>query len=269
MRYPQTDSHFNTMDQCQGRIKDGSRRCRISVMPTLKKPLTFCHWHYPCQGFKRDGTRCRAFARRENSVFCMDDHDPSKLRPTDTSIFRIDNLCYDIKDLVLKSRDYQDPYQQLDIKGTKGLELDHVVEIQMMRDSFDDTVQKWHPSKTKKSDLTSCVKSSINISDNLAFTKKGINNLKFQAVRSFLLDYKDKETDDKGTGPGLHDYLLKGTSSGRRQLTRKVTRQISREMVNAFEKIQDSLPVEKPIVADLEYKLHTIIFEGMKLEKST
>jgi hypothetical protein len=178
----------------------------------------------PCGRTKRDGGKCKAWTIQEhNFEFCQ--HHARPLG-TDTSEFRIDNLCNSRKSAVMNYRDKKDVYTKAPVQ--QSMELDHVVELHVIRDCYDQI--KSHGKRSafelKKKDLLDDLREYVNETENLNFTPATINQVKFKGVYAYLT------LNVASTELGLVHYLRKAADTGIRgaeKLSRRETRRICKE----------------------------------------
>lgn len=218
---------------CNG-VKLNGEPCRIKF--GLYKG--YCLHHFPCHGKTRDGKKCNAFVRNKRfgeSCFCRDDHDPSKIRSTFPGEFRIDNLCHKRGEAVREYRNGQDVYSAIGIDEIAGKkELDHVVELHLVRDLYDSTVRSGSDLS-----LMDGIRQAINGISNLNFTSGDLNKQKFRAMDAFADDFRN---DCVKTG-GITRYLLDSQSKDK-PFTRSVTRNISVEFRRSFDSFTEHLDQE-------------------------
>ena len=212
--------------QCTGTTKAG-QQCRKKALDGRDR----CHWHIKCQGFRRNGVRCDARAEEElNYLYCREDHDPNNNRSTDTKKFRIDGLRHSKHDAVLEWRNRKDAYTGRTLKSMKGTELDHVVELHIVRDAFDAIPKHGMNFERNKNELMEFTRESVvNENSNLNFTSKGINEWKFKAFDKFQKDYR-RDTGkqaDEGLFPYLQDeYSLKTVGGEKKRFSRNISQRI-------------------------------------------
>ena len=103
--------------------------------------LPHCQWHGPiCQGTSRNGEPCKASAKKELGWQYCRHHDPNTSIPkteTDTTEFRIKNLCSLKSNAVLEWRGGRDAYTGRAVRSIGEKELDHVVELHVVWDALD------------------------------------------------------------------------------------------------------------------------------------
>ena len=152
------------LSQCGGTTNAGSR-CK------LQSVHGYCKFHFPCQGLTRGGLACNAYVRGERygcSKYCRDDHDPANDRSTDTSLFRIENLCVERNEAVNEYREGKDAYTDENIEHLPSKQCDHVFEIHLARDVYDKSI-KDVPSASGML-VQEQIKTAINAVENLNFT---------------------------------------------------------------------------------------------------
>jgi hypothetical protein len=84
-----------------------------------------------------------------------------------------------------------------EIKPIQTYEIDHVFELNLVRDLFD-KMRIGHKSETNK--LKNDLKITFNQDFNLALTDQHLNLAKSSAVQSFASDYKNGKANDEGLG---------------------------------------------------------------------
>ena len=262
--------------RCCGITKAGS--------PCRSYPLfgrDHCKWHGPfCQGTCRDGRHCGSLAKPEfDWLYCRVDHVPCNTRSTDPQVFRIGSLRNLRSDAVLEWRDGKDAYTGDQIKSIKGKDLDHVVEIHVVRDAFDAIPKHGMNFETNKKNLLEFAQSSaVNENFNLNFTSKDINQIKFRSFQAFQEDYR------KGTveqAQGLFPYLegefhcseastagslnvndlflpIKSCNAEPRKFSRKVSANIQREVKTSFDDVVSAFEEEQPLHGHMKEKLDDI-----------
>ena len=184
------------MSRCVA-ITKKNRKCRNSA----KEGSDFCVVHQQetyCTGVTLKGEPCMA-QRIEGSLFCIHHGHVKASISTDCALLRKKDLLETKRTAVLEYRDYVDAYTSEDIFETRGLNLDHVVELHLLRDCYD-SVQC---TTEQKESLLTDLKSISNLTLNLNFTTQSINQKKHTAFKSFCNDYSSgtPHTD------GLHYYL--------------------------------------------------------------
>ncbi|KAJ1545054.1 hypothetical protein HK096_006852 [Nowakowskiella sp. JEL0078] len=217
------------INNCKGTTL-ANKPCKSSV----QNSSGYCEHHDPanlCDGLKRDGQKCHA-KKRPDSNYCRDDHNPKFDRSTNPEIFRVKNLRKIRGKQVLQYRGGLDVYTLSDLESISPdeTELDHVLEIQCIRDCYD----RIKPSGTNfakaKNEAIVQISEVINITKNLNFTSCEINKGKFEWMNGFLGDYKIGNSDSNG----FFSYIYLG---GENLPSRKVTRRIQNEIVKSFEEV--------------------------------
>ena len=175
--------------------------------------------------------------------------------------------------LVLEERSRVDAYTQKSVvvqdqdtvQLIDGLELDHVLEIQVLRDAYDNVIQTWKPRRTQAQALVQESREAINVSGNLNFTSVAINTLKCEAVQEYLHQYKSQPIGDRSTNNlhGIHEFLLKSRET--KKLSRATTRRLTHEIIRSYDHVLDHLPAERPGHEFLRSELHDLVLVGMKL----
>jgi hypothetical protein len=200
-----------------------------------------CKWHIKCQGFTRTGALCRSRAIAELEYkYCRADHDPRLPTSTPTTEFRIDDLKRTMKSVVCEYRGGKDAYTLQAIR-TSTDQLDHVVELHLLRDAYDRTCQGQSTTRSqqeKHKRLLFDVRTIANDKTNLNFTSASINNIKFEAYASFGNAFATNAVHDDG----ILCYLLAArTDSGHAPLTRLTSRRIRAEIEASGNTILDAL----------------------------
>ncbi len=99
----------------------------------------------------------------------------------------------------------------------------------------------------------------VNEEENLVFTTKDYNQLKFNGCSAFFNDYKKSHTEETVISQGIITYLKE-----QGKLPRKVSRNIAREIVESYDSMMKNLYLEKH--DRLIEELHNCIIIGMKLK---
>jgi hypothetical protein len=259
--------HSPTSELCKGTTKEGCPCCQLPI-PCLDG---HCEFHYPnypvCKGITRGCLPCCSkvvYPRFPSSEYCRDDHDPAFSRSTDPSIFRIASLRLEAGGEVAELRQNLDAYTRCKLSNFADLELDHVVELQCVRDCYD-VVAKDHPDSKEK--LAGAVRTTINLKENLNFTTKGINLLKYKATAAFLGAYKSEGGKDVGPG-GITSFLLDAYSEEHeeKRLSRQVSAGIKSEIVKSYDAFVSEFEQDGKSHEDLCDKLHEMMIVGMKMK---
>lgn len=206
--------------------------------------MDHCEYHGPkCCGNKRDGTKCGSRATAQfNWLYCREDHVPFLPTSTPTDVFRCEDLRTTRGNIVKEYRSHRDVYTDRSIKPS--YEIDHVVELHLVRDAFDKVKPKGTSVRAQKECLRDTLKVAANAMENLAYTSPSINNRKFKAIYAFQEDYRD----NKGlqSEQGLFPYLQE---DGR--LSRSVSRNIQKELLASSDKFVEALRDEDPLQAQV------------------
>ena len=256
--------HFKlTSMRCTGTTKEGDQ-CKRNALTGHE----CCHLHVICQGSKRDGDPCKAKAVKHlNYLYCREDHDPRNKRSTDPKDFRIDGLCHSKRDAVLEYRDGKDAYTGHALEGIQGMDLDHTVELHIIRDAFDAILKHGMNFEEKKRELLDFTKGSVvNEDSNLNFTSKPINEWKFKAFDKFQKDYRrgTGRQEEEGLFPYLQDeYKLKVTNC-KRKFERSISKRIQKEVKTSYQNIIWAFEDEQPLHAEMMEKLYASL-ASMKL----
>lgn len=247
------------MPQCEGTTQKRLRcKNRITV-----PGRNLCHFHVKCCGNRRDGKKCGSRAKAEfDWLYCRADHDPRLPTSTPTSVFRVEELRESKGGIVKEYREYQDVYANVALlPGKHYYEMDHVVEIHLVRDAYDAVPLQGTKFKKRKAKLLLSLKDAVNTTENLAFTSPSINKSKFEAIEAFQNDYKQNSGRqlEEGLFPYLQDELQKG-----REWSRSVSRNVQKEFLASSEKILDTLQDEDYLQNHVIDTLHKN-FTAMKL----
>lgn len=205
------------------------------------------------------------------SFFASTTHDASKNKCTSTKELRIDFLGTSKHNAVLEWRSRRDAYTGEAIIDTsmEGMELDHVVELHVVRDAIDAIPKQGIQFERRKRLLIDFTKNSVvNEEFNLNFTTKKINVVKNKAFLAFQEDYR------QGTGKqveeGLLPYLADVYSihhesrrvSGR--FSRPTSYRIQQEVKLSFDEMMTRFELDRPLHG---YMMETLtdIESAMKL----
>ena len=172
--------------QCKNKAKDGSDFCNVHQSANY------------CTGVTLKGLPCKA-QRYKTSLFCKQHQNQTEAVATDCDLFRIPDILEKRQDAVLEYRNSLDAYTCEAVRDTPELNLDHIVEIHLLRDCYDLVPG----NADEKKSLLSFVKSTANSIENLNFTSKTINHEKQCAVKLFCEDYRTKHCHVDG----LRHYL--------------------------------------------------------------
>lgn len=257
----QQESDSFAMTRC-GRPTRNGDPCRSFLVPGR----SHCQWHGPkCQGKKREGQNWNSRAIAElDWRYCHKDHDPQCPSSSPTALFRLENLR-DLKGSAVREyRDGRDAYTSNPLSSLTKKELDHVMKLHVVRDSYDAVTLHGTNFRARKKALLVDLQDIANDTKNLNFTTPKINQIKFEAVYAFQETYKTG--DVRQEGQGLFAYLESAKSKhydGR--LTREESGAISREMRAASDALIDGLQDENPLQAKVIDILHDN-FVAMKLK---
>eukprot|EP00798_Chlamydomonas_sp_ICE-L_P010278 gene10278-8200_t len=211
-----------------------------------------------CIGFNRDGQRCGSPDRYNvnGTKFCKW-HGPngSNSKSTDPAEFRLLRCRSLLGADVLEMRDHMDAYRLCSIPTTDGLQLDHVVEIHILRDAFDETKRYKMLSTSEQAQLKDAVTTNVNMLENLNFTSEALNEMKFKGMYLFATDYRKSQVKPQG----LFDYLPTCKPE------RKVSRRIQDEIVHSYESIVEGYQHENKLHMAYLDNLEPI-FHAMKLK---
>jgi hypothetical protein len=228
------------MPQCIGTTKKG-RQCKNDALVNFYQ----CRCHVTCQGVTRENKPCASRAEKEFAYhYCRADHDPRLPTSTPTNLFRLYDIKAAMKTVVREYRSDKDAYTLKAIDTTTD-ELDHVVELHLLRDAYDrivrSTTTTTRSQKEKQKVLLSDVRTIANGKTNLNFTPAPINHVKFKAMDSFLKDYAKNDSIHED---GLFHYLAAARSDIRLDappLTRSISHRIHAEIEASGNAILDAL----------------------------
>lgn len=222
-----------------------------------------CSYHKCCKGItKKTGTRCKVWLDLNQDFFC-EYHARSMTCPTDPSSFRANNLLLDKGRIVREYRKDKDVYQDSSLPTQYNqmldFQLDHVLELQVVRDCYD---QMRHLGGTgirkKKEDCLPELKAAVNAACNLNFTTGTINMLKEDGVRRFQNSYL--------AGIGQNNGLLGCLVEVGPKLTREVSKRIQSTTDQSGNAIIDLLQTDEcPVKAAMVEALHSNLV-AMKLK---
>ena len=180
--------------QCRNNAKEGSSFCGVHQVANN------------CMGVTLKGEPCKA-QRFQDTLFCKHHQHQTEGVSTDCELFRVPDLLEKKRAAVLDYRDYIDAYTSEDIFETRGLNLDHVVELHLFRDCYDSVEGT---TEQKQSFLTN-LRSISNLTLNLNFTTQSINQKKHCAFKAFCDDYSSGTPHPDGL-----QYYLSCTSLNER-----------------------------------------------------
>ncbi|VEU35926.1 unnamed protein product [Pseudo-nitzschia multistriata] len=174
---------------------------------------------------------------------------------------------------VLKHRKKMDVYTKEKITRDsidKFLELDHVVELHVIRDCYDAIPKQGTGFSQRKKELATCLRENIVNGEqvsNLNFTKKPINEHKFEAVYEFQRKYNDKtkvatDENDQGLFVHLEKWLVDAADH---RISRSTTRRIQSEMFKSWKLMEEAIEEEQPLQCDF-MDLLRINMVAMKLK---
>jgi hypothetical protein len=256
------------MTRCQGTTKRGTC-CKLDALPDNDG---YCKWHNPdtpiCKGLKKDGIPCRAAAR--DNGYCRRSHMPD-VKVTDLDEFRIYGLRDSVGPEVVERRGV-DAYTELcvsvedlqirDDDKKLSYEIDHIVEVQLFRDTFDEVVRTDSPQKRVQQECLKFLKRTVvNEFPNLNLTTRGINATKGRAVYQCLLDIQNGDAKEDGY-QGLRGALLAALPSSHNETRRDYTRRICTEMLKSAREMDGLFELEQPMheeFADEFYRNVTLL----------
>ena len=164
--------------QCKNAAINGSAYCGVHQSATY------------CTGVTLKNEPCKA-QQVPGSLFCSKHQkqtvDTSPI--TDCTVFRMDDLLNLKRSAVVEYRDSLDVYTGQAISQLCQSNLDHVVELNLLRDCFD----RVSGTSEDKALLKHNVRSAASIVPNLNFTTQSINQMKHCAVRQFCDDFENKQ----------------------------------------------------------------------------
>jgi hypothetical protein len=183
-------------------------------------------------------------------------HSPAQVAPSDTAIFRVEKLRSLKKDDVYQYREGVDAYSARPIKIGRSTELDHILELHVLRDCWDALQPTGTGFKEKKEALLSDVRDAANQTGNLNFTTCDINNIKFQAIYAFQADYNTDKIvyEDQGIFPYLLDAKRQEGVTAvvtQHKLSRQESRNIQKAWRSSREVIVDNFADENPVHAQM------------------
>ena len=163
--------------QCKNAAKPGSEYCNIHQQDTF------------CTGITQKKEACRA-QRLKGSLFCGKHQNQNEkcCVSTDCSVFRYENILSLRRTAVLDYHNSMDAYTGEHISAINTPNLDHIVELHMIRDCFDQVPGTFEQKKP----LFSLLRSTVNRVQNLNFTSERLNQSKHCAVKSFCDDFAAK-----------------------------------------------------------------------------
>ena len=176
------EEQIEKMARCIALTKQ-NKQCRNNA----KEGTSFCNVHQAasyCTGVTLKGEPCKA-QRFLDTLFCKHHQHQPKGVSTDCELLRVPDLLEKKRAVVLDYRDYVDAYTSEDIFETRGLNLDHVVELHLFRDCYDSV----EGTNEQKQSILTNLRSISNITLNLNFTTQSINQKKHCAFKSFCDDY--------------------------------------------------------------------------------
>lgn len=249
----------------------------LSGIPTCRNSNESNQQLQYCLGITRHMKKCKNKVKYTQQYCHL--HDPAKVRMTDPSIFRNNNIRLTLTSNVLKLRDNIDIYTDWhiiynnisklnsindnNISNTKNndllftdLELDHIIELQCVTDTYDALLNY---SGYQKISLFKKIKKIVNSVENLNFTTQNINIAKCEAMIKFLEAYKtyDLRKHDKG----INEYLLETN-----KLSSSVAKNISNALLMSSEYVVDSFDQENVIEAAYCDEFQQMFFDRMKLK---
>jgi len=182
-------------------IKRNGERCKKNAL----KNGTLCDSHCLqniCEGITRKGIKCLG-RKMKNSNYCCESHDPTSTQVSDSLEFREGDLRSNMLTKVMHMRKETDVFTGQVIKTwEKPIEkyhLDHVFELNLVRDAFDNL--KIDAKESDSKDLKkfkSNIKTTVNQDFNLALTEEEVNLKKSAAIQAFATDYKKNKVANEG-----------------------------------------------------------------------
>eukprot|EP00536_Pseudo-nitzschia_multiseries_P011698 jgi/Psemu1/308434/fgenesh1_kg.411_\ len=136
------------------------------------------------------------------------------------------------------------------------LELDHIVEIHVVRDCYDGIRKTGTGFAKRKDDLKATLRNSIvNEVSNLNFTTQSINQSKFRATDDFQRAYRCRgnNVDD---GQGLFEHLLGHLQQDGSGSDRRTTARIQAELYDSWKAMEEKLEEEQPLQGEFMEHLH-------------
>lgn len=149
-----------------------------------------------------------------------------------------------------------DAYTSVHLDSFIQTQLDHVVEIHIVRDAYDTVTPQGTSFRTRKRALLQDLRQGVNETENLNYTSPDINNTKFRAFWDFQEDYRNGcslQIDQ-----GLFPYLVAARNelSERGRLSRSESKRIQEEVLRSSDFIIDRLQDENPLHAQVIESLH-------------
>ena len=157
---------------------------------------SFCDVHQKdtyCTGVTLKNEPCR-LQRVSGTQFCNKHQGQASAIATDCCLFRGKNLLDSKRTSVLEYRNARDCYTGEAYDDIRVPNLDHIVELHLLRDCYDLVSGT---TETKKP-LFSIVRSTANEIQNLNFTSEVLNQAKHCAVKSFCEDFGSKKCHSDG-----------------------------------------------------------------------
>lgn len=162
---------------------------------------------------------------------------------TSTLFLRTPYLRNEKYNHVLTHLNFKDKYTNTQIHSLERYDLDHVVELQIIRDVLDEM----RPSESFIEDI----KKKANDLDNLNFTTTEINMGKCKATSAFLSDYKKDQVHRQG-----YFHYLRSSN-----LTRDQSFRISSAVKISFEAMTNAFELETPIVRSFDEEMNSIFLK--------
>jgi hypothetical protein len=140
----------------------------------------------------RTGIPCRIRIGGASEYCHISSHNPVMPPVSEPEIFRIPD-CRALREAaVLEYRENKDIYTDCAISSLSGYELDHIMELQLLRDALD---VGFPPTRTNiensnRAATVDILKQIVNDIQVLNFTKVNINKVKGEGVTEFLEDFK-------------------------------------------------------------------------------
>ena len=180
--------------QCKNTSLNGSEFCGVHQSATY------------CTGVTQKGVPCKS-QQVPGTLFCSK-HQKQVMTAspsTDCSVFRVEDLLATKREAVMEYRDQLDAYTGEAIAELFVPNMDHVVELNMLRDCYD----RVHGTVNAKSLLLHNVRSAASIVPNLNFTTQSVNQKKHCAVKQFCDDFEFQRCNIDGLRFYLGQQKLK------------------------------------------------------------
>ena len=258
---------------CQG-IKKNGLPCYNRAEPLRR----FCPHHPFCAGTRSTGSACYNPVREGEKYCRVKAHNPLN-HVSNVKEFRLDR-CRELRGTAVLERDLgMDAYSGESVvavwkknESTTNdvftcVELEHTNELHVARDIVDRVIAVCKPTSEQFVSFKEIVKANFNMLENLNFTHKDINAIKYEGVHNFLYDYWDDVSGDTG----LFNYLDTAAvtdkqSLGRTKLTRRISGAICKETLASYDKIIDNFNQENVHESSFCDEFSGLVIDGMRLK---